>query len=812
MQNYLVVKKLGTGTYGAAYLVSLRANPAQQYVLKKVKVDGPDSSADSEVKVLRSLSHPLVLSYVDHFMYKGHLCIVTEYCDAGDLYQLLRARKAALSEPHLLDLFAQVLLAIQHVHSKNILHRDLKTQNIFLTSGGSIRLGDFGISRPLNGTMDLASTIIGTPYYMSPEVMSSMPYDFKSDMWSLGCVLYEMMSLKHAFDATDMSSLVMKILRGEHLPIPQGFSQELKDLVRQLLCKNPKMRPAPEQILKMPFLKEYVARARETVAQLEQQRGVRGGRGGGGRTTEPGQLAPGAPSFHRHSYSTGAGSDPAPGPSGGSAALSPSQLDRALEAANDRLRRIQLEREALMKQAHGAGQGSPVAPPNGSPVSRRFSASPHQAQSPALAGQASETSLGIGGRANVALAGGSGSGMSPGGGAAGASGLSGKSWREKEEALQRLQARSSQRDLPMQLSGPLQQPGGQFQHGPLLPHLAGDVDSALERHREQRQLRSSRPQSPEYAGMGGAGGPGQFGGGSPPTASAAAAAAAMDPKTRMKARKEEEARRREAELLQARKVYFEERKQAAARLQQLYTPSPSNQVASTARRVTDSSPLSLHGGISLSGEYHSVQQQPQHAHYSSPHHLHHTNSTVSHSGGVDGAMMLVRESSGEVGSALGGPQLSYYGGGGVGPPLPRGAACPDVSDSDDDLEYGEGCAMQEFEAELVNTAAGSSGVSSPTAAPSTAVASPQLQQALDRGDLADRILALREVCAFNLGQPLYELIYGYIRKRMAQGVTDDAAFRQELFQRLGPGRMQYVHLIDQLIYFEDMHGLQSALM
>ncbi|GLI61210.1 hypothetical protein VaNZ11_003502 [Volvox africanus] len=787
MQNYLVVKKLGTGTYGSAYLVSLRVNPSQQYVLKKVKVDGSDSSADSEVKVLRSLSHPLVLSYVDHFMYKGHLCIVTEYCDAGDLYQLLRARKAALPEAHLLDLFAQVLLAIQHVHSKNILHRDLKTQNIFLTSGGSIRLGDFGISRPLNGTMDLASTIIGTPYYMSPEVMSSMPYDFKSDMWSLGCVLYEMMSLKHAFDATDMSSLVMKILRGEHLPIPQGFSQELKDLVRQLLCKNPKMRPSPEQILKMPFIKEYVARARETVGQLEQQRGAAGGRSAGGRSnrgTECGQLGPGVPSFHRHSQGTGVSLDPV-GPSG--AGLSPSQLDRALEAANDRLRRIQLEREALMKQAHGAAQGSSGAPANGSPVSRRVSASPHQASSPQLAGQASEPSLGGAARVSVVS-----SGLSPGGGAVGPSGLSGKSWREKEEALQRLQqARSSQRDLPMQISGPLQQPGSgmvQYQHSPFLSHLAGDVDSALERHREQRQLRSSRPQSPEYGGAGG-------GATSPP--GAGTTTAAMDPKTRMKARKEEEARRREAELLHARKAYFEERKQAAARLQQLYTPSPSNQVATTARRATDSSSFSAHGG---SGDYHPMQQQ-QHIQYSSPHHLHPTCS-ASHGGGVDN--VLLREFSGDVG----GPQLSYYSGGG-GVPLPRGPTCQGVSDSDEDLEYGESCAMQEFEAELVSPG---SGVSSPTAPATTAGASPQLQQALDRGGLADRILALREVCAYNLGQPLYELIYGYIRKRMAQGMTDDAAFRQELLQRLGPGRMQYVHLIDQLIYFEDMHGLQSALM
>lgn len=95
--------------------------------------------------------------------------------------------------------------------------------------------------------------------------MSSQPYDFKSDMWSLGCIVYEMMSLKHAFDAADMTSLVMKIMRGEHLPVPQQFSAELKDLVRQLLSKNPKLRPSCEQILKMPFLKVCYVRYRRSV-------------------------------------------------------------------------------------------------------------------------------------------------------------------------------------------------------------------------------------------------------------------------------------------------------------------------------------------------------------------------------------------------------------------------------------------------------------------------------------------------------------------------------------------------------------------
>lgn len=104
-------------------------------------------------------------------------------------------------------------------------------------------------------TLCMRSACALLPGAQSPEVMSSQPYDFKSDMWSLGCIVYEMMSLKHAFDAADMTSLVMKIMRGEHLPVPQQFSAELKDLVRQLLSKNPKLRPSCEQMLKMPFLK-----------------------------------------------------------------------------------------------------------------------------------------------------------------------------------------------------------------------------------------------------------------------------------------------------------------------------------------------------------------------------------------------------------------------------------------------------------------------------------------------------------------------------------------------------------------------------
>jgi len=102
---------------------------------------------------------------------------------------------------------------LQYIHHKRILHRDIKTSNIFLTSNGTVKIGDFGISKVLENTLDQASTVVGTPYYMSPEVCENKPYTFKSDVWALGCVLYELCTLKHAFDANNLLGLIFKIMR-----------------------------------------------------------------------------------------------------------------------------------------------------------------------------------------------------------------------------------------------------------------------------------------------------------------------------------------------------------------------------------------------------------------------------------------------------------------------------------------------------------------------------------------------------------------------------------------------------------------------
>ncbi|KAE8294489.1 Serine/threonine-protein kinase Nek1 [Larimichthys crocea] len=178
-----------------------------------------------------------------------------DYCEGGDLFKKINSQKGVLfSEEQILDWFVQICLALKHVHDRKILHRDIKSQNIFLTKDGTVQLGDFGIARVLNSTVELARTCIGTPYYLSPEICENKPYNNKSDIWALGCVLYEMCTLKHAFEAGNMKNLVLKIIRGSYPPVSVHYSQELRSLLAHLFKRNPRERPSVSSILDKSFL------------------------------------------------------------------------------------------------------------------------------------------------------------------------------------------------------------------------------------------------------------------------------------------------------------------------------------------------------------------------------------------------------------------------------------------------------------------------------------------------------------------------------------------------------------------------------
>uniref|UniRef100_A0A8C9DQR8 non-specific serine/threonine protein kinase n=1 Tax=Prolemur simus TaxID=1328070 RepID=A0A8C9DQR8_PROSS len=262
MEKYVRLQKIGEGSFGKAVLVK-STEDGRQYVIKEINISRMSSKereeSRREVAVLANMKHPNIVQYKESFEENGSLYIVMDYCEGGDLFKRINAQKGILfQEDQILDWFVQICLALKHVHDRKILHRDIKSQNIFLTKDGTVQLGDFGIARVLNSTVELARTCIGTPYYLSPEICENKPYNNKSDIWALGCVLYEMCTLKHAFEAGSMKNLVLKIISGSFPPVSLHYSYDLRSLLSQLFKRNPRDRPSVNSILEKGFIAKRI--------------------------------------------------------------------------------------------------------------------------------------------------------------------------------------------------------------------------------------------------------------------------------------------------------------------------------------------------------------------------------------------------------------------------------------------------------------------------------------------------------------------------------------------------------------------------
>ncbi|XP_060621861.2 serine/threonine-protein kinase Nek4 [Anolis sagrei] len=262
--EYAFLRAAGKGSYGEVSLVRHRRDH-KQYVIKKLNLKHASrrerKAAEQEAQLLSQLKHPNIVTYRESWEGEdGFLYIVMGFCEGGDLYHKLKEQKGQLlPESQVVEWFVQIAMALQYLHEKHILHRDLKTQNVFLTRSNIIKVGDLGIARVLENQYDMASTLIGTPYYMSPELFSNKPYNYKSDVWALGCCAYELVTLKHAFNAKDMNSLVYRIIEGKLPPMPKDYSIQLKELIRTMLSKKPEERPSVRSILRQPYIKHQIS-------------------------------------------------------------------------------------------------------------------------------------------------------------------------------------------------------------------------------------------------------------------------------------------------------------------------------------------------------------------------------------------------------------------------------------------------------------------------------------------------------------------------------------------------------------------------
>ena len=186
-----------------------------------------------------------------------------EYANDGDLSKKIRAQKQKIfgekyfSEEKIMQYFYQICRGLQYIHSKNIIHRDIKSQNIFLMKNGKLKIGDFGIAKALTETKNNASTVIGTPYYFSPEIINGEPYNYKTDIWSLGVVLYEMCCLKLPFESNNIAQLSIKIMKGKYDPIPNRYSKNMANLIKDMLNIDQKLRPNITEVMQSPLIKNY---------------------------------------------------------------------------------------------------------------------------------------------------------------------------------------------------------------------------------------------------------------------------------------------------------------------------------------------------------------------------------------------------------------------------------------------------------------------------------------------------------------------------------------------------------------------------
>eukprot|EP00736_Rhodelphis_marinus_P011407 Rmarinus@m.1719 len=259
LSRYNITKTIGRGKYSVVR-EAIR-DDGVKVALKNVQIfEMMDAEARkiciNEVRILQSLgAHPNIIRCMDSFIESNELIIVFEVAERGDLGRMIqeaKSRGAPFGEPTVWRYFYQLCSALQFMHRHRIMHRDIKPANVFISEDGTLKLGDLGMGRHFGSQTSMAHSMVGTPYYMSPELIREQGYSFKSDVWSLGCMIYELATLRSPFEGDgNIYQLGMRISRCEYRPLPPTLSPELRDCIHRILQPDPNDRPGLDDLLRV---------------------------------------------------------------------------------------------------------------------------------------------------------------------------------------------------------------------------------------------------------------------------------------------------------------------------------------------------------------------------------------------------------------------------------------------------------------------------------------------------------------------------------------------------------------------------------
>ncbi|KAI0385054.1 kinase-like protein [Hypomontagnella monticulosa] len=305
--QYEVLEKIGHGSFGVIRKVRRKTDGmilCRKEISYHKMSQKEREQLHAEFQILSTLRHPNIVGYYhrEHLKQTQDLHLYMEYCGNGDLGRVIKnlnQRREYAEEQFVWEIFAQLVTALYRCHygvdppavGKNvlipagkskapqgamtILHRDLKPENVFLGEDNSVKLGDFGLSKMIR-SHDFASTYVGTPFYMSPEICAAERYTLKSDIWSLGCIIYELCAREPPFNAKTHIQLVQKIKEGKVAALPHVYSAELMSVITKCLTVNPDLRPDTSMLLNLPVVR-LMRKEREAVnnhRKLEAQRAM----------------------------------------------------------------------------------------------------------------------------------------------------------------------------------------------------------------------------------------------------------------------------------------------------------------------------------------------------------------------------------------------------------------------------------------------------------------------------------------------------------------------------------------------------------